>query len=83
MDTSESNCSEENLYYRQWTSTNNQNLNLHCLFYYTTVQNTMQKMLHGVKYIKDNKSKTLVNNYYSKRIKAKYLPACTGSTSNQ
>lgn len=60
---------------RQWTNTNNQNSNLHCLFYYTTVQNTMQKMLHGVKYIKDNKSKTLVTNYYSKRIKAKYLLA--------
>lgn len=30
-------------------------------------------MLHGVKYIKDNESKT----------KAKYLPACAGSTSNQ
>lgn len=47
------------------------------------LQNTMRKMLHGVKYIKDNKSKMLVNNYYSKRIKAKYLLACAGSTSNQ
>lgn len=43
----------------------------------------MQKMLPSVKYIRDNRSKMLVNDYDSKRIEAKYLLSCAGPTSNQ